>query len=945
LNPNVARKAGVVLLGLLLASLGVHNAVQKATWRTADDGVFWVQQGASDTVVASRVSATGPAARAGVRPGDVLLGIDGQDVLTPAEIERRLAEHAPGDRLRYSLLRAREKRALEVTVEPIRQGNVMLFYYLSLVGFFSLIIGTSVMLRRPANRGVLHFYAICVLFFLRYSMSYTGRFDTADWVFFWADTLATLFVPAVFLHFCLSFPERRLARARPWIVPLAYLPAFALAGAGLASQLLFVAMPARSVLWQTAQVIDAARPLYFAGAFGVSFAVLLYAYRGTQSATSRKQMKWLVWGTGAGTAPFLFFYALPFAFGSTPSATFEVLGALPLALVPLTLAYAVAKHRLRDVELIFRRSLAYTLATASTVGVCLAFIALFGRINPAGEDVHSAIIAVLCTLVVILLFSPVKSRIQEAVDRLFYGDGVRSRGALLRLSQELNAETDLSRVSERLIEGVSDGLGVRAIAILLPDADGALAVFRSRGCREQTQLAHLPAETAPAFRVAPAGTPRTQDELPRIVSETLPELTYFFPCTVRDEVIAVLGVGRRDEFDADPLNSEEIDLLRALAGQAATAFMNGRLYRRLQEKADELERLKDYNESILESIDSGIVVIDLDGRVEHWNRAMELLYGSERAAVLGHELAEVLPPPFTQALHSSLVFGREEEIAHLYKLSLPTPDGRSLRVNVSVAPFLDSPGHRCGSILIVEDVTARVRLEEQLQHSEKMASIGLLAAGVAHEVNTPLAGISSYTQLALGQLSDGPAVKLLEKIEKQSFRAAKIVNNLLNFSRSSGIEVASLDVNKLLLDVLSLLEHQFEGSRVQIRRELAADLPHIRGDENRLQQVFFNLMLNARDAMPRGGWLTLATKFEDDAAIVEIRDTGSGIKPDDIRRIYDPFFTTKGIGRGTGLGLSVSYGIVQEHDGRISVESAPGKGTTFRIALPFESIVEQVVER
>jgi signal transduction histidine kinase len=238
-------------------------------------------------------------------------------------------------------------------------------------------------------------------------------------------------------------------------------------------------------------------------------------------------------------------------------------------------------------------------------------------------------------------------------------------------------------------------------------------------------------------------------------------------------------------------------------------------------------------------------------------------------------------------------------------------------------------------------VTARVRLEEQLQHSDKMASVGLLAAGVAHEVNTPLTGISSYTQMLKEQIRpEDLRYPLLEKIEKQTFRAAKIVNNLLNFARSGGAEFEALDVNRLLHDVLSLLEHQLERAKVKVRKELAEELPRVRGNENRLQQVFFNLILNAKDAMPSGGWLTLATSADDDTVVVEIKDTGVGIRREDIKRIYDPFFTTKGMGRGTGLGLSVSYGIVQEHGGAIFVESAPGQGTTFQVALPAAALAE-----
>jgi PAS domain S-box-containing protein len=421
-------------------------------------------------------------------------------------------------------------------------------------------------------------------------------------------------------------------------------------------------------------------------------------------------------------------------------------------------------------------------------------------------------------------------------------------------------------------------------------------------------------------------------------AETFPEagplnLTCYFPCRVGDEVIAVLGVGRKDGLD--PLNSEETDILQTLAAQAATAIMNGRLYHSLREKAEELQGLTEYNENILESIDSGMLVLDLEGQVVRWNRAMEGLYGKSREDVLGRSLDDILPPSFLEALRGSLVLGGREEIAHIYKLHLPTADGRGLMVNVSVAPFQIGSGERCGTVLILDDITARVRLEEQLQHSEKMASIGILAAGVAHEVNTPLAGISSYTQILKGLIdSRDPRAALLDKIEKQSFRAAKIINNLLNFSRSAGAEMERLDVNKTLLDVLSLIEHQLEASKIRVRKELASELPPVRGNENRVQQVFFNLILNARDAMPRGGWLTLTTSGDGDTVVVEVSDTGVGIKREDVKRIYDPFFTTKGIGRGTGLGLSVSYGIVQEHGGAIFVDSVPGQGTTFQVALP-----------
>jgi PAS domain S-box-containing protein len=926
------KNALVVLAGLVLAALGVYNIVLKATWTLMDDGVFW--KGAPQGLVAARIDPGGPGSRAGIQAGDILIAIDGQEVLTRVDLETGLAARRAGDHALYKLLREDEGRLLDVPVEPLPKGDVSGFYYLSLVGFFSLVVGTVVMLRRPAERSTLHFYAICVLFFLAYSISYTGKLDLVDWGLFWVDSMARLFLPVVFLHFCLTFPERRLRAQRLWLVPALYMPALVLAGAVAMSQALGAAGEGTEALWGIVEAIDRFQPLYFAAFFAMAFGALRDSYRRTRSLTARRQVKWLVWGTGGGVVPFLAFYALPFALGREPGLAMKLAGYVPLALIPLSLAYAVVKHRLMDVELIVRRALGFVLAVAVLVAAALLTA---GLTDVLWEEPGNAVIALLSAMVAVLLFTPVKSRVQEALERLFYRERYSSRKALVRLSEDLNADLDLERTSERLLEGVGAALGLREIALYLPAPDGGFLPFRARGVPKTD-----------AARLGDAGLLERLEGGQAVDVESAPDehpalarlgLGWLFPCRVKGEVIAVLGVGRKDGLD--PLTSEEVDTLKTLAAQAATAIMNGRLYRSLRSKAEELSELKDYNENILESLDSGIVVLGLDGQITSWNRAMESLYGQRRNEVLGHSLDEVFPASFMKALGGSVDLGDPGEIAHLYKIRLPAADGRSLMVNVAVAPFQRGPAEHCGTIIILDDVTARARLEEQLQHTEKMASVGLLAAGVAHEVNTPLAGISSYTQLLRGQLGDsGTGPELLEKIEKQSFRAAKIINSLLNFSRSSGTEFEQMDVNKALVDVLSLLEHQLTGSRIRIRRELDADLPPIRGNENRLQQVLFNLILNARDAMPRGGWLTLATYADDDTVVVEVKDTGHGIRKEHIRRIYDPFFTTKGIGRGTGLGLSVSYGIVQELGGAIFVDSTPGQGTRFQVALPALVVTE-----
>jgi hypothetical protein len=316
---------------------------------------------------------------------------------------------------------------------------------------------------------------------------------------------------------------------------------------------------------------------------------------------------------------------------------------------------------------------------------------------------------------------------------------------------------------------------------------------------------------------------------------------------------------------------------------------------------------------------------------------MEQLVGLDRTAVLSKPLLSCFSRPFVEVLQAA----RREAPAGttLYRVPLDVVGGdgdsrRLLLVNTGVAPFHTDRAIQAGWIIVLEDVTERANLEEQLQLSEKMAAIGLLAAGVAHEVNTPLTGISSFTQMLLERSDAGdPRRLLLEKIEQQTFRAAKIVNSLLSLARPSGKETGPVDLSLVITDVLALLEHQLRISQIQVRKQLAGQVV-IRGVEYKLQQVFLNLLLNARDAMPRGGWLSVTTGTDGSEAVVEVADSGIGIPAEHIGRIYDPFFTTKPEGRGTGLGLSVTYGIVKEHGGTLTCESDPRLGTRFRLVLP-----------
>jgi len=232
-------------------------------------------------------------------------------------------------------------------------------------------------------------------------------------------------------------------------------------------------------------------------------------------------------------------------------------------------------------------------------------------------------------------------------------------------------------------------------------------------------------------------------------------------------------------------------------------------------------------------------------------------------------------------------------------------------------------------------VTDRAELEQRLVQADKLSSIGLLAAGVAHEVNTPLAVISTYAQMLAKQVADDSQKSvLLDKIAKQTFRASEIVNSLLNFSRTSGASFGHIGLNRVIQETLSLLDHQLQKSGISVKIDLDPNLPLVYGNAGKLQQVFLNLFLNARDAMVAGGALEVRTWVDSSGVRVEVTDSGQGIPPEHLHRIYDPFFTTKAARKGTGLGLSVTYGIIQEHGGSIEVSNRPAGGARFRLELP-----------
>ncbi|HEX8558729.1 MAG TPA: ATP-binding protein [Pyrinomonadaceae bacterium] len=974
----------LIVAGVLVAA-GAINFAQRLTHPAPPtDGIDWVQT--PQGIVADSIKADSPSGRKGVfgvLPGDRLVGVavgdreEREQVTTTYDVQDYLEVAGVGGRIGYLIERPsnpEDTRFYWVYLENLTPQRTLTArdLYVNLIGVVYLLVGLFVFFKQGGRAPfALHFATLCLVAFVFHFYKPYGAYEDLDLAIDFLDNAALALFAPVLVHFCAIYPVRyRLSERRPRLVYLLYAPAAALAaltaffdfapalhnrwpGAPVSSLLFSAYMglpedfPARLSLAGTAFLTAA----LVAGSF-----ILVRRFVKSESAIVRQQLKWVVWGSALAVAPFTLLYAAGYLFGvgegflsETTRRWMTDAAVLPLVLIPLTFGNSVVRYRLMDVDMVVRRTAVYALTTltiALMIGSVVYVAGLYafgGEVITPGVVTMRVIISVAAMAVIVMTAAPLKNFLQERTDRFFYGERYDLRAGLLDFGRTLSATTSLEPLLDALVGRLQQVLGVERVAIFIEDARGGSGYRVARAVGLSAGAVVVPPDFREMIRTRSA-----DDGIVRADGLDLPPETggffvrralhYYVPCVVRGRMVAVIGLGR--STGGALLSSEDLEILRTVSGYVAVAIENSLLYQEQKERAEELALLKEFNESIVESINVGILTADAAGRVTACNSALEEMLGLRRDEATGQWVEDLFAEDFAETLR--LALGEQgwdlAELRNIYKLHTATRTGRTLILNIALAPLKRADAAEPGGVLVVlEDVTSRVRLEEQLQQREKLSSIGLLAAGVAHEINTPLTGVSSYTQMLLGMLAEtDPKHALLQKIRRQTDRATGIVNNLLNFSRTGGVtEFADVDLARVLDDTLQLLEPQLRQNSVEVAREYAGDLPRVYANAGKLQQVFTNLLLNARDAIPDGGRITLRARPADrDAVAVEIADTGIGIAPENVARIYDPFFTTKGVGRGTGLGLAVSYGIVQEHAGHIAVESAPGRGTTFRITLP-----------
>ncbi|PYQ25521.1 MAG: hypothetical protein DMF56_27300 [Acidobacteria bacterium] len=847
------------------------------------------------------------AAQAGLRPGDAILVIAG----TPtAEVEgvqktlRRIGESVP-------MLVQRGEQMVTVAYRPPELKIDTPYLILSFIGFLYLAIGLFTLFRGGTNHSRL-FYFVTLLSFIVYVYTPAGDIDWSYKLLQMIEELAMIFLPPLALNFFLLFP-RPLLREKKWIAWL-YVPPVLIALWAI-DLLIFDNAVAIATPRTTLLILQKIELANFGLYFTLAVVALAFTYR-RAAEVGKKQIKWIYLGLALGFLPFLLIYIIPVIFNATVRPILTTLSILPLALIPLAFAVSILKYKLWDVEVVIKEVLAYSVTfifgmiAFSTVNVILS------RVIEERSSMERNFLAFTSGLLIAGVLIPVKGKIESVIEMILDRDTYRHRRTMSDFAQELATFHDVHELIAMMRERLQRTLHIERMNLYMREGPLLLIYDPEPGVPRRASAEDF--GTIPKDGPIVLTAPRLPDqsELPwQLLSAGY---RYVFPLRNRGELQGhlLLGTRRNDE----PLSRDDLHLVGTLTAPIALAIENSRLYGKLRRQLEEIRSLKEYNENIIESSLSAIAVVSGDGTVLTANHAFWELVGADQSYESIHDLF----PPYDELRDT---YGRTHSTRFI------NHHGVEKEVTVTVSPLSAGDVADGARVLVIGDITDRVRLERELEDKERLASLGLLAAGVAHEVNTPLTGISSYAQLLLADTSeDDPKYRLLKKMEQQSFRASHLVNNLLDLiaNRPRSRELVSVD--DLVVATIALHEDLLKAKRINVH---IAPSPRIqvRGNVHDLQQVVTNILLNARDAVAEGGNIWISVE-EDERVVIRIRDDGKGIPAEMLGRIFEPLVTTKRGQGGTGLGLAISRRIITASDGDITVQSTPGQGAEFSIVLP-----------
>ncbi len=666
--------------------------------------------------------------------------------------------------------------------------------------------------------------------------------------------------------------------------------------------------------------------------------VVIYNYHKAKSSKTRQQMIMVLIGCLGALIPFLIFNILPSVTTGNAFIQSNITVAF-LSFIPLSLGLAVVTQKLMDIDVVIRRGVVYTLIT---LVMAAALTIAFTLILSAGiaPDQRFLLALVLSALAVFLL-GPTKSIIEAVVDKFFYKDRFDYRKTILELSSSLSATSDTLVASSLIADAPVTAMNLAGACLFMATDNGSFEIAAARGTfdneEKQEQLTNLMVRRATAI------------EFPNLAESADPEVAFIVPLVAANKEVGVLMLSPK--LSKQEFTGSDLYLIQGLASVAAVS-LRGLLIadrdvkqRRRHEQA--ILAAKQEWESTFDSIPDLICILDGNHNVVRVNRAMSEKLGLTPAETVGKKCYELMhetdaPPDSCPGLKSSHGCELGSEFSRC---------GSVYQINIST---LKSGGKTSGRYVhIARDVTAvknaeaeQQRLKEKAEMSSRLAAVGEMAAGIAHEINNPLTGVLGFSELVLQQ--DLPPIikEDVQIIAEGSRRIADIIKRMLTFARQMTPVKTKSDLNKIIDNTLDLRGYVLLTAGIQVEKKCDPTLAWMVVDPSQMQQVFLNLMINAEHAIKktgRPGKLTITSEMIGDKVRITFSDNGVGIEKEILPKLFQPFFTTKGPNEGTGLGLSLSRSIIVEHGGTLEVESEFGKGSSFIIELPLSLGTEEEV--
>ena len=862
----------------------------------------------SGVIVVKSVDAGSGAEAAGLRAGDQIWLIGGTPSNEVAGLNKTL-RRTTGP---IPILVGRGGQTLTIQYHPPQLKVDYPYLILSFIGFLYLAIGLFTLFRGDTRESTLFFF-VTLLSFIVYVYTPAGDIDWSYKLLQLMEDFAYIFLPPLALHFFLLFP-RPILRNKLAIAAL-YLPPALLALWNVNLMVFNNAVPIAEPRLSL-EIIRRWEIFDLGVYFTLAMIALAFTYR-TAAPVGKKQIKWIYLGTALGFLPFLAIYIIPYLIRGYVGPVYSTISILPLALIPLAFAVSILKYRLWDVEVVIKEALAYSVTFVFGMVAFSTVNLILSRVIEERSAMERNFLAFASGLLIAGVLIPVKGRIEEVIEMFLYRESYRHRRTMAEFAQELASFHDVHELISMMRERLRATLHIEKMNLFTRDGSSFLIYQPEPGVPRR--VAEKDFGSLPSSGPLVLTSPRLPDstELPWELLRS--GYRYVFALRNRGELqgLLLLGTKRGEE----PLSRDDLSLLGSLTAPVALAIENSRLYSKLRRQLDEIRALKEYNENIIESSSSAIAVVANDGTVLTANRAFWELVDAEHE----DEPIGTLFPPFAEV--------REAE-SHTLTTHFVTRKGVSKEVTITVSPLAAGEVDDGARVLVIGDISERVRLERELQDKERLASLGLLAAGVAHEVNTPLTGISSYAQLLLAETKpEDPKYKLLKKMEQQSFRASHLVNSLLDLIANRPRTRELVNVRELIATTVALHEDLLAAKAVKVHIGTVPNV-YVRGNVHDLQQVLTNIVLNARDAVPQDGNIWIDVAEEGERVVIRVRDDGKGIAPEVVDRIFEPLVTTKRGQGGTGLGLAISRRIVLASDGDISVRNVPGSGAEFSVSLP-----------